>query len=1726
MKKRERFGILLLALVLAVSCLTSLPSMIAEGQAAEREIVYKEDFESGVGDFVAAKYSRVRQCEDANGNHYIMVEVDPEKASNVATYKRSANSAGRWGTEFFAWPLEVKPTGFNLKNGKNYQITFEGSSLKDDVFSKANWGTQVLYATAATIWSSANETLPRTAANQIFTWSPSEGAVEGKDGWFYCSTPDNWLKNVGYGTEQTGNPETGYTYTGDSVLSSYQVRSGLGAEIAKVLSENKFYCGKGSGLYDAAGNLKTGETYGTEFKFTLSREDFYGTEAIFKGLTTDEEKNAKMDSYIYEEDGTTLKTYSLAQDCSFLKCNERIAAFKDYLINNPVGFAMDNFTITANTESCSNKVIVGEHGKVSIGGDTIESGESKIITVDRVAGIIGKAIPDEGFKLATVTYGEEPIEFDDENNFKILGDMIENDKILTVTFAEEITSFSNTVSVGEHGKVVFGEETLAAGESRTLIFDSSEGIVGRVIPDENYEVDAVTYDGETVVVNADNSFTVAKEKMAEGKTLTVAFKKIKDAPDAIMRAAVYKEDFEGGTGAFSTEPEARVRQCEDANGNHYIIIEVNPLKAETIATYTRGKNAAGRWGTEFFAWPLQVNPTNFIMKNGKNYKILYEGSLIKGTEFTKPEWGASVLYMNGNTVWTASNVSQPRTAKNQIFTWEPSGEAVSGKNGWFFSGTPDNWLKDAGFGLVQNGDRTTGYTYTGDASMNRFIVRTNLASDLAKVMAENKFYCGGGTGLYDAAGNIKTGQTFGTEFKFTLTRDDFYGTEAIFAGLTTDEEKNAKMDSYIYEEDGKTVKTYSFADDCSFLYCKERIQALINYLNSNPLAYAMDNFTITAEVAAYTNTITVGEHGKVTIMTGTDGSETIGAGESKIVTVDTQNGITGTATADTGYHLASVKYGDETIEVDSKNKFTVDGSLIDKDKTLSVTFETESEATVITKRVVVYNEDFEDGTGTFVTGSEVRVRQHEEENGNHYIVVEVNPLKAKAIATYTRDKNAAGRWGTEFFHWAFEAHPVNFLLQNGKNYQFSFEGSLLKDTSFGKTDWGTNVLYTTAKTIWSSANPTIPRTSTNQLFVISPTGEAVSGKDGWFYCSTPENWLKNVGFGLEQSGDPTRGYTYTGDTNLGYFQVRTNLAVEIAKVMAANKFYCGGGSGLYDAAGNIRTGQTFGTEFKFTLTRDDFYGTEAIFEGLTTDEEKNAKMDSYIYEEDGKTVKTYTLADDCSFLYCKERVREFTAYIKEHPIAYAMDNFTITAEVSTYKNTVIVGEHGQVTVVTDPLSGNSDTVLSGESKIVSADTNNGISGKAVPEKGYRLSSVTYDGESIDFDSENNFKVAGEKIAVGKTLSFVFEEEKAAFSELYIAKNGSDTEGDGSIEHPFATIERARDEIRTITVPDGGITVYLREGTYPISSAITFTSRDSGRKGSPITYKAYKGENVTFTGSEQLDASAIKKVTDETLLSRLSESFAKDHLYMLDLKAQGVTLPTLTASGDTGGERIYMNGSALINARWPNDDKTGEQYFVRAQTGTLTDDQVGKYNSGNQPAVLAYTDDTNRAAKWQLKKNDAFLCGAIAYLWYPQCLKIDYIDLENKQVVTTDRSYYGQNTYTAKTERYLYFENLFEEIDQPGESYLDRESGILYFYPIGSVKDAKMEISRLNDSLVTINGASYLNFDGINFTEGCRTAFSINGNDIMVSNAVIRGLGEDGITASGSRITVNNCDIYD
>ena len=120
----------------------------------------------------------------------------------------------------------------------------------------------------------------------------------------------------------------------------------------------------------------------------------------------------------------------------------------------------------------------------------------------------------------------------------------------------------------------------------------------------------------------------------------------------------------------------------------------------------------------------------------------------------------------------------------------------------------------------------------------------------------------------------------------------------------------------------------------------------------------------------------------------------------------------------------------------------------------------------------------------------------------------------------------------------------------------------------------------------------------------------------------------------------------------------------------------------------------------------------------------------------------------------------------------------------------------------------------------------------------------------------------------------------------------------------------------------------------------------------------------------------------------------------------------------------------------------------------------------------------------------------------------------------------QSPYGYRQGQRYYALNLLCELERPGQWYLDRQSGRLYFYPPVDPAGAKIELS-LADSLLVLDGAAWVRIEGLTLEMGRRDGIVIRGGGhCLVAGCTLRRLGENGVVIEGgSDHGIFGCDLY-
>ncbi len=356
--------------------------------------------------------------------------------------------------------------------------------------------------------------------------------------------------------------------------------------------------------------------------------------------------------------------------------------------------------------------------------------------------------------------------------------------------------------------------------------------------------------------------------------------------------------------------------------------------------------------------------------------------------------------------------------------------------------------------------------------------------------------------------------------------------------------------------------------------------------------------------------------------------------------------------------------------------------------------------------------------------------------------------------------------------------------------------------------------------------------------------------------------------------------------------------------------------------------------------------------------------------------------------------------------------------------------------------------------------------------------------------------------------------------LYVATDGNDgwsgrqaVRGMGN-SGPFATLERARDEVRSLKgagqLPSGPVTVFVGGGIYERGNAFALTGADSGTSLQPVVYRAIPGQQARLIGGREIRS--FVPVTDQAVLNRLDPG-ARGKVLQADLKALGITDYGQVTPGGNRFELFFADRPMMLS-RWPNED------YVK-----IADVVGGKpiTSHGHKgDAIGRFTYDGDRPNRWRAEK-DIWLTGYWFWDWADAYQKVEAIDA-NKKIISIKEPYH--NYGYRKGARYHAL-NLLSEIDSPGEWYLDRQTGVLYFWPPAEIGSAKTFVS-MAGTMISVAGAEYVTLRGLTIEMNRGTAVVVEGGShVIVGGCTLRNIGGQAVRLSEGRENgVVGCDVYD
>ncbi|MDR2774680.1 MAG: PDZ domain-containing protein [Tannerella sp.] len=227
--------------------------------------------------------------------------------------------------------------------------------------------------------------------------------------------------------------------------------------------------------------------------------------------------------------------------------------------------------------------------------------------------------------------------------------------------------------------------------------------------------------------------------------------------------------------------------------------------------------------------------------------------------------------------------------------------------------------------------------------------------------------------------------------------------------------------------------------------------------------------------------------------------------------------------------------------------------------------------------------------------------------------------------------------------------------------------------------------------------------------------------------------------------------------------------------------------------------------------------------------------------------------------------------------------------------------------------------------------------------------------------------------------------------FYVSPDGDDR-NPGTIDRPLCSLQKAL-EISRLN-KDRKITVYLREGAYYLDNPVVFTPEDSRESHTALNIRAYENEKAVVSGARQLRALKWLPYKNGIMKTSVPQGWIFDQL--------------------------FVNGQLQHMARYPDYDLQARYY-----NGVAADaiDPVRLQNRDNPAGGYVHASHRHEwgGYHWIIKgKNDN-----------------NELELEGG---------WQNNRRMGMHNERRFVENIFEELDAPGEWFYKGNESVLYFYP--------------------------------------------------------------------------------
>ncbi len=343
------------------------------------------------------------------------------------------------------------------------------------------------------------------------------------------------------------------------------------------------------------------------------------------------------------------------------------------------------------------------------------------------------------------------------------------------------------------------------------------------------------------------------------------------------------------------------------------------------------------------------------------------------------------------------------------------------------------------------------------------------------------------------------------------------------------------------------------------------------------------------------------------------------------------------------------------------------------------------------------------------------------------------------------------------------------------------------------------------------------------------------------------------------------------------------------------------------------------------------------------------------------------------------------------------------------------------------------------------------------------------------------------------VSFLPSVQAGTGPRIYVAPGGRDG-GPGTKDAPLATLRGALERLRALK-DRGGAEILIRPGVYRLRRTLWMNDRCGGRPGAPVTWKALPGGEVRITGGITVPSRAFHLLRPGGPVASRFPRAARRHVLVAELGPLGVketggpvvrgfSRPVLPAPAE-----VFFDGKPLVRARWPN------RGFARL-LGVLPRGKGGR----KSPARILL--EPARTRRWK-NAGEIWLHGYWHWDWADEQIPFEMED-PSRGILSGKVPPRYPFTKGAR----FFATDLPEELDRPGEYWIDPKEKKLYLYPPAPLKEARITLSLLADPLLVMKWTYHVRFRGITFSCSRGDAARLSAaKDVVFASCIFENLGD-------------------